>query len=111
MNSNTTNTLIEINTPNWELALKDHSAIVEFWAPWCEPCKVQEPILESIVSEFPDLKFFKLNVDDNKYLSRELGVRNIPTIIIYKDLIEIHRFNSIQSREVLLKSINQFVNL
>lgn len=66
--------------------------IVDFWAPWCGPCKMFGPIFENVSKEKSDIKFCKFNVDeDSENISKELGVMSIPTIILFKDGKEIKR--------------------
>ena len=67
-------------------------SIVDFWAPWCGPCKMFGPIFEQVSNKYEDIKFCKLNVDeDNEAISREFGVMSIPTVIFFKDGKEIDR--------------------
>lgn len=66
--------------------------IVDFWAPWCGPCKMFGPIFENVSKIKSDIKFCKLNVDEDKEnISKEFGVMSIPTIILFKDGKEIKR--------------------
>ncbi|RLD41440.1 MAG: thioredoxin [Bacteroidetes bacterium] len=95
----------EVNTPDWDKKLAEKVVLIDFWAPWCQPCKVQEPILEELVQELLGLSILKLNIDDNRYLSQKLGVRNIPTLVLYDNGIEVKRFVGIQTKEILKSSI------
>ena len=66
--------------------------LVDFWAPWCGPCRIVGPVLEKISSEYSNkLKFAKLNVDDNQEISVQHDVRGIPCMIIFKNGRELDR--------------------
>lgn len=68
-----------------EVLKSDQLVLVDFWAPWCGPCKMLTPILEQISSERKDIKIVKMNIDDNTTTPSKLGIRSIPTMMIYKD--------------------------
>lgn len=67
-----------------EVIESDTPVLVDFWAPWCGPCRVVAPVLEEIASERPDLRIVKLNVDDNQQTAAQYQVLSIPTLILFK---------------------------
>ena len=60
-------------------------ALVDFWATWCGPCKMISPIIESLAAEIPEVKFAKVEVDENPQISSKYRITSIPTLIIFKD--------------------------
>lgn len=67
-----------------EVINSEKPVVVDFWAPWCGPCRMVGPVLEEIAGENSDVKIVKVNVDENQQYASKLGVFNIPTMIIYK---------------------------
>ncbi len=68
-----------------EVIESDQPVLVDFWAPWCGPCRVVAPVLEEIGKERPDLKIVKLNVDDNQSTAAAFDVLSIPTLILFRN--------------------------
>ena len=78
--------------------------VVDFWAPWCGPCKMFGPIFENVCNIKHGIKFCKLNVDeDSENISKEYGVMSIPTIILFKDGKEMARISGIVSEDEMLE--------
>ena len=67
-----------------QVALGDRVAMVDFWAPWCPPCRALAPSLEALAEERPDLVVGKLNVDDHPEIAERYGVSSIPTVIVFR---------------------------
>ena len=80
--------VLHINDADFETVVvqSDIPVLVDFWAPWCGPCKMIAPILDEIAPEFAGkAKIVKINVDDNQLVAGQFGVRSIPTLLLFKN--------------------------
>lgn len=68
-----------------EVINSDKTALIDFWAEWCGPCRLLSPVVDEIAEEFPEYKVCKVNVDDELELAQNFGVTSIPTLISFKD--------------------------
>lgn len=76
--------------------------LVDFWAPWCSPCRMIAPIVDELASDFDGrVKVGKVNVDDNREVAVEYGVMSIPTIIIFKDGKDVERIVGYKAKNEL----------
>ena len=74
-----------------ELQSQGKKILVDYWAPWCGPCKSLIPRLENLEKEYPNVTFVKINVDENMDYSLDLGIRTVPTVIIYNGETVVNR--------------------
>ena len=78
--------ITELNSENFQEFTNNEYSLIDVWAPWCGPCKLIAPMIDEISSEYVGkLSVGKLNADDNSDLVKELGVRNIPTLLFFKN--------------------------
>jgi thioredoxin 1 len=101
--------LVNLNKESFEkvTATKDKTLIIDFWAPWCGPCKALTPVLEELSSEMSDsVEVYKVNVDDNTDLAQEHGVQSIPTILVYKNGSLSETIIGLKTKDELVDIIN-----
>jgi thioredoxin 1 len=83
-----------------ELQTNGKKILVDFWATWCGPCKQLIPRLEKIEHDYTDVVFVKVDVDENQDYALELGIRSVPTVIIYSGEELLHRSSGLQPDSV-----------
>ena len=83
-----------------ELLHSKDPILVDFWAPWCGPCRAMSPAVEAVARKLAgEAKVYKVNVDDNPSVSPRFGIRGIPTMILFKDGREANRLVGVSSTE------------
>ena len=94
-----------------EVIKSDVPVLVDFWAPWCGPCKMQGPIVSELASEFEGkkVKIAKLDVDENQVSAQRYGIMSIPTLAIFKDGEVAETMVGLQSKEFLAEKLNYYV--
>ena len=80
-----------------EVLESETPVLVDFWAPWCGPCRVIAPILEEIAAERDDLRIVKLNIDENMQTPANLGILAIPTMILFRNGAEAKRITGTEA--------------
>ena len=73
------------NNFNQEVLNSDKPVLMDFWAPWCGPCRMVVPLVEEIAKERSDIKVVKINVDEEQELAIQFGVMSIPTLVVMKN--------------------------
>lgn len=100
--------LIEVNSSNFqtEVLNAEGTVLVDFWAPWCGPCRMQTPILEKLAQSGIKAKIVKVNTDENAEIATKYGINSIPTLIIFKNGQEVERMVGVQPENVLRNKLS-----
>ena len=95
-----------------EVLKSDKPVLMDFWAPWCGPCRAISPLMEKLAGEFGDkIKFLKCNVDDNPISPGKYGIKSIPTLMFFKDGNIVDQVIGIVAKSKLEEMINKILNL
>ena len=98
--------VVDLNEANYDETVKSGVVLVDFWAPWCGPCKMMGPILEKVAAAVGDKAVIsKVNVDEAPNLAARYGIRSIPTLILFKDGEAVQQYVGIQQDAALISAI------
>lgn len=103
--------IIELSDENFSIVINQYPfIIVDFWAPWCMPCKMLTPVIEALARNYKGRVFFgKLNIDRNINIALKFGITAIPTLLFFKDGKLIDRITGALSKELLEARIKRYL--
>lgn len=100
--------VLTINNFEQEVIRASKAYLIDFWAPWCAPCRVLEPILEQLAEEYDGkLSIGKVNTDKDFDIALKFGVSSIPTLVLFIDGKEHARLTGLQTKETIINFINE----
>jgi len=105
--------IYEVTTSEFkkEVLESDIPVLVDFWAPWCGPCRMVTPVIEDVAQKMNGrVKFVKLNTDENQETAEEYGIMAIPSLIVFKGGSEVHRVVGFVPQEQLESELEQFIS-
>jgi thioredoxin 1 len=100
--------ILTLTDKNFNHQTKNKLVLVDFWASWCAPCRMMAPVLNEVADELTGNSHVgKVNIEQYQSLAQKFQVRNIPTLILLRNGIEVNRFVGIKNKEFLLQQINK----
>lgn len=101
---------VNVTDSNYKEFTSTGVSLVDVWAPWCGPCRVVGPIIDELSNEYDNVRIGKLNADENEGTLKELEIRSIPTIIIYKDGEIVEKHTGMIQKSQLKSLIDKHLN-
>ena len=98
---------ININKNNFQNEIMDSekTVLLDFWAPWCAPCRMVVPIIEEIAGERSDIKVGKINVDEQPELASKFGIMSIPTLVVMKNGKIVQQVSGVRPKNAILEML------
>ena len=98
---------ININKNNFqnEIMNSEKPVLLDFWAPWCAPCRMLAPVVEEIANERADIKVGKINIDEQSELANKFGIMSIPTLVVIKNGKIIQQVSGVRPKNAILEML------
>ena len=97
---------IDLKNFHQEVMNSDKPVLLDFWAPWCGPCRMVVPMVEQIAVERPDIKVGKINIDEQFELANQFGIMSIPTLMVVKDGKIVKKATGARPKQAILEMLN-----
>ena len=96
---------IDLKNFHQEVMNSDKPVLLDFWAPWCGPCRMVVPMVEQIAEERPDIKVGKINIDEQFELANQFGIMSIPTLMVVKDGKIVNKATGARPKQAILQML------
>jgi len=102
--------VIELTDENFKQTIEKGISLVDFWAPWCLPCKVQNPIINQLADELVGkAKICKLNIDDHQRTAIQYNIKSIPNLVIFKNGKPVKQFIGVKPKMLVKNAVEEFL--